>query len=262
MFISHFGAGQKSADTTDLIAELGDVLAYSRRPDIRLLTETKLSASPILYPTDTAFLKGEFARFEGRIYSSNGNDELFVEDSIMVQVNKERKSIWLTKINPDLYSGDYQFNKIDKSVLKGIRDGRLIRKSAIDNKRSKFTVEDKQDTIQAASVFNKLEVLYNNQTKLPEKILITVSMQENLDDNMREIISEECLDSTALIKSFNGKRVVVRQQTMEIKFSSVENYNPKNKNCPLRSAVVQYNAVKDQYMAIGVYRDYEVRKLF
>jgi hypothetical protein len=184
---------------------------------------------------------------------------MYLQDSLMIQVNNDRKTIWLSRVDvstKEKMNTAPAGSKEMKSIMS--RDF-FISKSSINSSSEKIKFETRQERSGSNTA---IEMLYDPATSLPQSIIITVSLRQPADEDMIAAIKEQQIDEKKLIQEINGTRYVVRSQQVNIMYTDIDSDKQKLSEMPLYKSCISYNAATREFAGAGKYKDYEVTKLF
>jgi hypothetical protein len=253
---------QQATDTAALILEYNKVMSFTAQPYIHYTTLTKLSANPVLQSQDTASLMGEFFKNNTDIYSNNVKEEMYMQDSLMVSISNDRKTIWLNKVDVDTKDRMNVITPFGKDIQEIMKRNYTISKSLPDENTSQIVFETRRPQTSAAVSNTRITILYDNKTYLPRNINIDISMKEPVDEETIAALKEEEVDEKKLVQEINGIKYLVRNQSMYIQFTEIKSDKDSVMQMPFYSSCLDYNVVTQEFTGKGKYKDYEVTKLF
>lgn len=250
---------QSSTDTATLIKQFNKVMSFTAQQYLHYTTITKLSANPVLQPQDTTTINGEFFKNNTEIYSNNGSEEMYMQDSLLVQINNDRKTIWLSKVD---VSSKEKMNVApvgSKEMQSILRRDFLISQSVINSNTNKVNFETRRPKEGAKTA---IAMEYNPVTSLPKNILITVSLQQPVDEETLASLKEQQIDDKKLLQEIDGTKYLVRNQQMSITYTAIDSDKEKLAQMPLYNSFIEYNGTTKEFTAIGKYKDYEITRMF
>lgn len=254
--------GQDAADTAALLKEFNKVMSFTSSPYLHYTTVTRLSAAPVLETEDTAVLTGEFFKNNTELYSNNMREELYMQDSLMVQINNSRKTIWINRVDMESKAKMNIMPAGADAMLESLKRGYNITKSEVDENTSRLSFEQKRVPGLIQTTTTRIELDYNRKSFLPESIRIEIHLKQPVDDEILAALREQDADEKKLLQTVNGQQYVIRTQVMHIQFTGIDNDKKKVTAMPLYSACMQFDAGSQEYTGVGKYKDYEVTKLF
>jgi hypothetical protein len=256
------GYCQQEADTAALILEYNKVMSFTAQPYMHYTTVTKLGASPVLQSQDTASLMGEFFKNGTDIYSNNVKEEVYLQDSLMVSISNDRKTIWLNRVDVSTKDRMNVINPFGKEVQEIMRRNYTISKFSPDDRTSQLVFETRKPGGNAATRHTRITVEYDNKLLLPRKIDIEISIKEPVNEEDIAALKEEEVDEKQLLQEINGSQYLVRKQSMHIQFTSINNDKETVIQMPWYKSCLDYNEVTQEFTGKGKYKDYEVTRLF
>jgi hypothetical protein len=253
---------QQTTDTAALIMEYNKVMSFTAQPYIHYTTLTQLGASPVLQSQDTASMYGEFFKNNTEIYSNNVREEMYLQDSLMVSINNDRKTIWLNKVDVDTKQRMNVITAFGKEVQEIMKRNYIISKQVTSDNTGRIVFETRKPKSSIAINNTRITVAYDNKTFLPQDINIEISMKEPVDEEMLATLKEEEVDEKKLVQEIDGVKYLIRKQSMHIQFINIKNEKEVVVQMPSYTSCLDYNAITQEYAGKGKYKDYEVTKLF
>jgi hypothetical protein len=252
---------QQATDTAAIIKAYTKVMAFTSEPYLYYHSITKMDAMPVLEQRDTATLVGDFYKDSMAIYSNSGVEEMYLQDSLMLQINNDRKTIWISKVEASTQKQSPMpiGNKEIQSLL---NQHYLISQIALNSHTNKIVFESHKRNDSTTKTYTNISLEYDPNTFLPQSMLILASMKQPMSEEMLTSLKEQQVDETKLVKEINGVKYMVRTQQMLISFMGIENNKDKIQKMPSYRTCVMYNKEKDAFNGQGKYEDYEVTKLF
>ncbi len=253
---------QQTTDTAALIQEYNKVMSFTAQPYIHYTTLTQLDASPVLQSQDTASMHGEFFKNNTDIYSNNVKEEMYLQDSLMVNINNDRKTIWLNKVDVDTKQRLNVVTAFGKEVQEIMKRNYIISKPESSGSTSRLVFETRRPQSSIAISNTRITIEYDSKTFLPKDINIEISMKEPLDEEVLAAMREEEVDEKKLVQEIEGVKYLIRKQSMHILFTTIKNDKETVEKIPLYTSCLDYNVITQEYTGKGKYKDYEVTKLF
>lgn len=253
---------QQVADTVALIKEYNKLMSFTAQPYMHYTTFTKLSASPVLQSTDTASLNGEFFKNNTDLYSNNVKEEMYLQDSLMVSINNDRKTIWLNKVDVDTKDKMNVITPFGKDVQEIMKRNYTISKSLPDENTGRMVFETRKAETSQAIKNTRITIEYDSKLMLPRNINIEISMKEPADEEVLAALKEEEVDEKKLVQEINGVKYLVRKQGMFIVFTGIKNDREQAMQMPSYNSCLDYNTITGEFTGKGKYKDYEITKLF
>lgn len=260
--ISIAANSQYAADTGQLIKEFNKVMSFAAEPYVFFTTVTKMNATPVLQERDTIRVNGVFYKKENNLYYSNEVEEMYLEDSLLVQINNERKTIWISKIDVStkdkmniLPLNNQQLQELFQkrySVVKSITIAGMVR----------LDFETKSEETVTSGVSTRIGLEYSQNTLLPSNIEMRVQIQQPVEDEMAAELQKENPKEKSLIQIIGNVKYLMRTQSVNISFAGVSITKDKAMQIPLWTEKLTYNSIGRQFTGRGIYKDYEVTTTF
>lgn len=254
--------GQQVVDTAAIIKEYNKVMSFTARPFVHYTTVTRLDAKPIVQAEDTMRIQGEFFKNNTDIYSNNEREELYIQDSLMVSINNDRKTIWLNKIDMSSKSKMNMLPGGGKEIQELMQKNYVISKSEMNKDVSRIIFETKRPPGSTAVTNTTISIDYNSKTYLPLNILIDINLKQPADEETLALLKEQHVNENELVQKIDGVMYVVRKQTMNIAFTSINEDKQLLVQMPAYNACLDYNYATGEFTGKGKYKDYEVTQLF
>ncbi len=252
-------------DTAALVKTYTQVMSFSKQPYLHYTSITKLSATVILQPEDTMSTLGDYYIKEAEMYSNNSTDEVYVQDSLMVQISNTRRTIWISKI-PVGRKQEQMASSVDgkgvKEIQQLLQKNYVLSQKNINKNTSSISFESHVKNDTSNKPYNAIILTYNPTNNLPKSILIIATIQYPANEEAMASIQEQGINSSKILKEINGVKILERTQQMIVTFTNIEAGKDKVMAMPRYAACITYDAVKAMYVAIGKHKDYEVTKLF
>ncbi len=257
------GYSQKmSKDRSEIIKMYSKVMSFTDLPYLHYTITTKLDTSPIIQPEDTLTTTGDFYKNNLNIYSNNSRDEVYIHDSLMVQISNTRRTIWISKVSADMKVNAIHSSSGLTSVQQLLQQQYIISKKNVDKNTSSIFFESHLKNDTSSKPYNAVMLLYNPGTNLPQSVLLTATMQQIADEAALDFLRTQAIDSSKLLKNINGVKYLVRTQQMLVTFSNIESGKDKLIGMPVYYTAVSYDATLNEYIGVGKYKEYEITKLF
>lgn len=249
-------------DTTAMLKEFSKVMSFSVQPYLHYTSITKMEASPVMQPQDTITIKGEFYKNETNLYLSNQKEDMFMEDSFFVQINHERKSIWISKVDMETKEKMNILPLGNKDLQELFSKNYSISKMVIDERSSRLNFETKQyfDSVSVAVV--NIDLQYSGKSFLPELLQMNVNMKQQIPDEQIQQLKDQGTDTRQLIQKIGNSNYLVRNQRVKVTFENIDNTKEKAMQIPSWKEKLNYNLIENEFSGKGVYSDYEVIKIF
>ena len=260
-FLTQKAKCQTDTSIATIATDYGKVMAFTKQPYLHYNTVTTMHSMPVFEAKDTATLQGEFFKYLDNFYSNNGLEEVYVQDSFLVSVNHERKSIWISKI--DMASK----KKMDLSPASNMQMQALLLKNYTSTQkvlndstsRLDFSAKEKNNS-KAISTSLKLE--YNSKSLLPTILEIKAKVRQPAEDEILAAINNEHVDSNKIYEVIDGINFLVRTQEMHVEFSDINYAETIAIKMPSWKTVLVYDTTLNEFIATLSYTGYEVTLTF
>jgi hypothetical protein len=258
--VATFGA--KAQDTAAMIKEFNKVMSFAVQPYVYYTSYTKLEANPVLQPEDTMNTKGEFYKYGNNLYYSNKQEEMFLEDSLFIQVNHDQKTIWVSKVDVETKDKMNILPLGDKKIQELFRKEFTISKTEVDEKSSRLNFEAKQYFDSISLVMVNIGLQYSGKKFMPELLDMNVNMKQLITDEQIEELKNQGADIKQAIQTVGGNNYFIRSQRVTVTFENVDNSKEKAQQIPQWQDKLNYNPANNEFSGKGIYSDYEITKTF
>ena len=254
-------SAQRGVDTTELLKEFTKVMSFTSQPYLHYKAITKMNAVPILEATDTLTLFGEFYKDNINFYSNNVKEEIYLHDSMMVEINNDRKTIWLRKAD---MIGREKMNLLPTNLtgmLERFKNHYIVSKSKVGEDICRLKFAERKPVYSSSATQTLISIDYSEKTFLPKLIEVTISMKQPVNEEILAAVEQESFDKSKLIQRIDGIDYVMRKQIMSISFIEMDNEKEKILKMPVYMSAIQLTE-SGEYIAKGLYEDYEITKTF
>jgi len=256
------GFCQEKTDTAALVKEFKKVMEFGTQPYLYYSTVTKMESEPVIEAQDTATMNGVFYKNGTDLYYKSGPEEVYLQDSLMIQINQQRKTIWISRVDMaskeklnTMQVGNRQFNEL-------MRKNFTIQKASMANNTARLSFETKQMAGRSAVISTRAGLLFTEKEHLPQQIEIEMRMQQPANDEMIAQIKNQGVDERKLIQLINGQQYLVRMQKMSVAFEHIDHSKEKVMQMPLWKDILDFNTAEQTYTGKAAYAEYEVTKTF
>lgn len=256
------GFSQRGKDTTAMIKELNKVMAFGVSPHLYYTTYTRMDASPVMQETDTGSIKGVFYKNGSNIYYHNGQEEIFLEDSFLVMVNDNRRSIMISKVDAESRAKINVTPLDNRKIQELFRKSYTINRTVVDPKTAQMNFESKQRWQGASEVDTRITLEYGVESWMPTQMEMEMKMKEPANDDVVATLQEEGIDVLKMVQTIDNIKYIVRSQRVRISFEGIDTSRDKAIQMPSWKSRVEYNERKDEYQGVGGYGAYEVTRTF
>jgi hypothetical protein len=249
-------------DTSAMLKEFNKVMSFSVQPYVHYTAFTKMEASPLLQPEDTMSTRGEFYKNETNLYYSNQKEEMYMEDSFFIQINHDRKSIWISKVDVETKDKMNILPLSSKNMQELFRKNYTISKTAVNEQTSRLNFETKQYFDSISVVLVNIGLQYSGKNFIPQLLEMNVSMKQKITDEQLEQFKTQGTDIRKAIQTIDSSNYFVRSQRVTVIFEAVNNLKEKAMQMPSWKEKINYNITENEFSGKGIYIDYEITKTF
>lgn len=259
LFLFLAGNAQSPKDTLAWIEDVQKVMSFLDRPKVAYHADLRLSSTPVLDSQDTLASTADYFK-DGSTFSYRSDiEEVYQEDSLLVEVNHQRKSIWLSR------SGNGTAQSVSGGFGQKVRAMLAQRYSVQREQRGENTIVMTilPKVVNTASPYRSKMVLeYDRQSELPRRIDITISMEAQASDEMIEDFKARGVAVESMLREVNGDHYLVREQTMSLRFGKITELDSELQKAPKLAGRVKQNPATGAFMGVGTIQDYEITQTF
>ncbi len=259
--ICNFATAQSDVDTSELVNEFARVMGFTNQPLVHYITSTKLESVPVVETTDTMSINGEFFKVDAIVYSKNGPDEMLLEDSLMIEVNNSRKSIWVHKVDTSTLKRLNVIPFYSDDLIKNFRNTYVIQKQKLQNGLCKVSLKGKIQPGNPVPVSTTISVVFAEKTLLPQIVTIDAVIRQVVDDEISTALKLQ-EGGEKMIQVIDGKRFIVRSQTMSVFYKFIETGNTQIAIPKKISSFLEFDKASQKFLGVGDFQDYEITKTF
>jgi hypothetical protein len=253
---------QKAADTAALVKEFTTLMSTTAQPYLYYSCITKAGAEPVVLAEDTITTTGVFYKVLNDIYYSSGQDEMYIQDSFKLQINHERKTIWISKINEAAKEKVTMLPVNNKQFKTMLQKKFTISKSIIDDSTDELNFETRQNTSTLSNITTTIQMDYIKKTYLLKNMNITMRIQEPAGDNIVAALKSEGVDETKLIQTIDSVKYLIRKQSLNTTFINIDPKKETAMQMPSWKNVVEYDTETKEFRTKGSYKEYTITKMF
>ena len=256
------GLCQEKTDTAAMVKEFKKVMEFGAQPYLYYSTVSTMESEPVIDAQDTATMNGVFYKNGTDFYYKSGPEEVYLQDSLMIQVNQERKTIWVSRVDMAskeklnaMQTGNRQLNEL-------MRKNFTIQKASMGNHIAKLSFEAKQMAGRSAVISTRAGLLFTEKEHLPQQLEIEMRMRQPANDEMIAQIKDQGVDDKKLIQLINGQQYLVRMQKMTVAFENISTAKEKVLRMPVWKDILDFNVEEQNYTGKAAYAEYEITKTF
>ncbi len=252
--------GQKDADNTALVNEFAKVMSFGSQPYISYSMRTKVTSVPVTQPEDTITTAGMFYKNGNSMYSGNGIEETYFQDSFYIEVNHARKTIWVNKASPKEFEKLVEL-PVSNTALKKLTGEHFTATQTENGLSSKIVFETTKEDANTTITTN-VSLSYSNATSMPSVFDMQITMQQPWSEEVAAALKADGVDDAVLIQKKEGNKYWVRRQSVEVSFENIDTTKEAAMKMPLWTEKLVYSAEENKFIAKGAYSDYEITQLF
>jgi hypothetical protein len=262
IFISFSVSTATAQDTAAMVKEFNTVMSFSVQPYLHYNARTVVASTPVMQPEDTMNFSGEFYKNETNIYYASNREEMFLEDSLFIEINNERKSIWISKVDVSTKDKMNVLPLANKDLQQLFRQKYLISKTITDKEFSKLNFETKQYFDSVSMVIVNVGLQYSGKKMLPQLLEMNVHMKQRIDDAAEQQIKSQGINGAAAVQVIDNDKFFVRTQKVSVNFSDIDNTKEKAMQIPSWKSRLDYDLANNEFSGKGIYAGYEITKNF
>ena len=258
--LSFYTSNVFAQDTTEMIKTFNKVMSFSVQPYVYYSTYTRINASPVLQPEDTLSMDGEFYKNQTNLYYSNRKEEMFLTDSFFVQVNHQRKSIWISKVELSTMDKMNILPLSNKDMQQLFQQKYIISQAKVNDETSRLKFTAKQGADSTVVLHITLE--FAEKSFEPKLLQMKVTMKKAINDEQLEQLQNENSEIAKAVQVIDNEKYFIRDQTATVVFKSIDFTKQKAMQMPSWENKLEYNKENKTFSAKGVYSDYEITQTF
>jgi hypothetical protein len=221
-----------------------------------------MEASPVLQAEDTLSIKGEFYKNGTNLYYSNEKEEMYMEDSFLIQVNHIKKSIWISKV--DVASKEnMNLLPLNKKEMEDLfRKKYVISKTTLSSATEELNFAATQFFDSISMVVVNIALDYSGKTFLPALLKMNVKMKQVLEEEQVAQLKNEGKNAAKALEKIGDRDYLVRNQGVTVSFIDIDNSKEKAMQIPQWQEKINYDKETNEFKGKGTYSDYEIVKTF
>lgn len=249
-------------DTAALIKSFYKVMAFASKPFVSYTGHFSLESQPILEPEDSASGETSFYKNQTDVYYKSGKDEMYLQDSFLIQIDHDKKTVWMSKVDIPSKS------KLNNPVLNNRQLQQFM--------RQRYSIEELQETPGNSGLRLKSKIVTGLSTVVsstidlnflqsdyrPASLVFEMRLQQPWNEELAGQIQQAGYNENKLYQDIGGKKFIVRTQRLTTLFDSID-YSPgKASEIPRWTEVLAYDTDNDRYTPRGNCAGYELTKTF
>ena len=254
---------QHVRDTTKVIRDFNDVMAFAVQPYVYFRSTTSLMTGPMINGRDSITrLHGKFYKNGDDMYYGTEAEELFVQDSLMIRVDHHRKAITIqridmaTKKNIDLLP----LKKPDLQKL--LRAHYLIAETPAGGDTAVISIRSQPAKTPARWQNAEMRLEFRRQNHLPLVVEVIMRVRQEGSDPVRDLLIKQGFDVDDMRESSNGVTFFVMSQRAAVRFDEVAMTREEAMQMPLWTEKLAYDRNAGLFTGRGACASYAVTKTF
>jgi hypothetical protein len=256
-------AQSHAQDTATMLKDFNKVMAFGSQPYLHYTAVTKMASSPIMQLQDTMSTSMIFYKNLSNYYSSNQHEELYMEDSFYIEINHDRKSIWISTINEDLKKKMDKLPMDNKEWQKIFKKDFQISQTSINKTSSKLGFKTIQVLDSLSNIVINIGLQYVSKSYMPELMEMEVNAKQVLSAENLQGLKDNGTNTEGLVQAIGENNFMVRKQKLTMVFSNLDNSKEKAMQIPTWKSKLDYDITTKVFTKKeGTYADYELTKTF
>jgi hypothetical protein len=254
---------QHVRDTISVIRDFNDVMAFTVQPYVYFSSTTSLITGPMRNGRDSVTrLHGKFYKCGEDMYYGTEAEELFVQDSLMIQIDHHRKAIMIrridmaTKKNIDLLP----LKKPDLQKL--LRGHYLIGETPAGGDTAVISIRSQPGMVLMQGRSSEMRVEFIKDTHLPLIMEVIMGIRQDGSEQTRNLLKKQGFNVEKMKDSLNGARFFVMNETAAVRFDEVAMTREQAMQMPLWTERLAYDRTAGQFRGTGDCAGYAVTKTF
>ncbi|HET6255010.1 MAG TPA: hypothetical protein VFE32_13095 [Puia sp.] len=256
-------SAQHVRDTMAVIRDFNDIMAFAVQPYVYYSSTTSMMTGPMRNGRDSVIrLHGKFYKVGDDMYYGTEAEELFVQDSLMIRIDHERKAITVQRI-------DMATKKdLDLLPLKGADRQRLLRGRYLISELPEggdtgvIVIRTQASRLGIQVQGAEMRVEFRKGSHLPLLMQVTVHIRQDGSEQVREALKGEGYNVERMQGNFNGMPCLVMEHTAAVRFDNISMDREQAQQMPLWTAKLVYDRATGEWTGAGDCAGYTVTKLF
>ncbi|MDO6433980.1 hypothetical protein Q4E93_25455 [Flavitalea sp. BT771] len=254
---------QKKGDTTAMIREFNQVMAFAVQPYLHYSSLISLRSGPMMDTTKTGnVLHNEFYKVQDDLYYGNEQEEIFLQDSLMVRISHSRKMIQMNKVDMATKK------KIDILPLKNTDVQRMLRERCTVSRlpdagdTGQIIIRTNERRTPQGFANSEMVLIYHRGSHLPLLMEVSMHMRNEATEQMGDMFKANGFNVAKMETEKDGRKNLEITQTVSVSFREIEVAKDKAGQMPLWRDRVNYDAKSNNYSGRARCEGYEVIKTF
>jgi hypothetical protein len=249
-------------DTAALIKEFKKIADFAAQPYLYYSIHTSMQSAPVLTGSDTASTEGEFYKNQTDFYFRNGQEEIYLEDSLLIRVDHAKKSVWVSRVDQASKEKANGLLPGNKQLQEMMRKRYSIHKEVGQNGLTSLQFTSKQVTGMSGVISTRILLSYSASNHLPQALEVEMRMQQPADENIAAQIRSQGADERKLLQQVDGKLYLVRSQKISTWFISIDRSKEKAMQIPVWQNILSFDAASKSFSTRAGLEEYAVTKTF
>ncbi|MDR3715179.1 MAG: hypothetical protein P4L51_20385 [Puia sp.] len=259
---SRLANAQRPADTTALIDEFDKVLSFAVQPYVYYTSVTSLHSGPMIAGKDSAtVLRNNFYKVNDDLYYGNDKQETYLQDSLLVQIDHQRKTIQLRKVDVATKK------RMDILPLKRGEVQKMLRRQYElvgmpgEGDTGRILVRSREG-VRTTGVSTEMALQYSKRSYLPRFLEMSLRTRQPGSEQMEGALRSQGFDISRMVSEKEGSRSLVITQTVSIQFGEISLDREKALNMPSWKDKVNYDPASNGFSGVGACTGYEMIRTF
>jgi hypothetical protein len=263
LFLALAGHAQHASDTAAAIRQLDKVMSFATQPYLYYNTVTTLRYGPMAGGRDSgSTLHSRFFKVGDDLYYGNEVEETFLQDSLLIRVNHNRKAIILSKVDITTKKNLDLLPLSRQTVRKMFRQQFTISQPETEGDTGRIVMHSHERMVMRALAGTDIEVLYDKATSLPTLLKTTYRIRQEPSEEMVSTLQNRGYDMTKMATEDNGGKSLIITETAAIRFYSIGMEKDKAMTMPSWKEEILFDNASGTFMGKGACAGYEVMKTF
>lgn len=252
----------KTIDTAAIIKTYNKVLSFANKPFVYYTTISTMQASPVLASTDTIPITGVFYKAASDLYYKNGNEELYLQDSLLVKINHARKSILIAKVDDEAKEQLKNHNTNLKPLQEAIRKQFTITSAVLNNSVAKISLESKKQPLDKP-ISTHIELEYNPNNFMPISMTVAFKLAQPASVELLTMYKEQGIEIDRLLQNIDGQVYIIRSQIVKSHFNQIQANKEAVAEIPKWTQCLTYDVANNTFIPkITAMNDYDMSITF
>jgi hypothetical protein len=263
VLLSVFLVAQTNVQNEGHLKKLIKLANLYRYSELYYTTNTSLQSFPFLEAVDTANFNSICYKTAHKLYIKNGEDETFLEDSILVRIVNRRKKIWIDKINAKQKEEMLNTDITNRQLQKLITEKYVTTETKIDKNINEISLMRWiDDTLKTSNVEYAIAIMYNTETEALLSFKMISNLKQPFTPEVEQYILKKGINANDFIISEGNYKFLNRKQILTTNFLNIQTKNINQIKVPMLSERLQLNKQSNEYEGLGDLLNFEIIKSF